>query len=457
MLVERVEKLLERIERTKELRAFLSLNPAALEDAKRIQTKISSGKAGRLAGKVIGVKDNICVRGMPCTSASRVLENYVAPYDATVIKKLKAEDALIIGKTNMDEFANGSAGVSGAFGPTLNPLDTSKVPGGTSGGSGAACAAGLVDMALGSDTGGSVRAPAAFCGICALRPTYGAVSRYGLSDMTMSMDQIGPMAKSADELKLMFDVIRGKDENDAVSMDYALRLDGKTIGRPAEFFDERIDEKILKPVEDALSWFEDNGAKLVDISLPVSKRGVPIYYIIVFSEFASAMQKFDGFKYGYRSEEKGLITNVSASRNDAFGKEVKRRVLLGTYVTMKDQRDSWYGRALAARQLVCQEFASAFKKVDLIMGPAMPVLPWGQNEKLDDPVANYMADILTVQQSLAGVPAGVVPCGKVGRLPVGLQITGPVGGDHAVLKAMADYQNANALDFELDGGVKWSK
>ncbi len=457
MLVEKIENFLERIGRTEKINAFLSLNPDIVEEAERIEERIDEGEAGSLAGTVLGVKDNICVKKLPLTCASAMLKDYMAPYDATVVERLKAEGALIIGKTNLDEFATGSAGTSGAFGPTLNPLDIDRVPGGTSGGSGAVCAAGLADAALGSDTGGSVRAPAAFCGVCAFRPTYGAVSRYGLCDMTMSMDQIGPMAKDASLVRRLFDVMKGKDKSDTVTFEREREVEGKKIGRPEEFFDGRVDGEIVGPVEKALAWFEDQGAEIVDISLPVSREGVSIYYVLVFSEFASAMQKFDGFRYGHRSSERGLITNVSASRDESFGREVKRRILLGTYVTMKEQRDSWYARALAARQLVRKEFARAFSKVDLVMGPAMPFPPWKMGERENDPVSAYMADILTVQQSLAGVPAGVVPCGKVGRLPAALQITGPAGGDSAVLRAMEAFQEANPVEFELDRRVKWSR
>lgn len=453
-LVKHVKDQLLRIKKLNPvLNSFITVDvDQAINQAEVVQKKIDKGTAGKLAGFTLAVKDNICVKGLKCTSSSKVLENYVAPYNATVIEKITQQDGIILGKTNMDEFATGAAGTSGYFGPVKNPLSLDRVPGGSSSGSGAAVCAGLCDISLGSDTGGSIRAPAAFMGLCGLRPTYGLVSRYGLSDLSMSMDQIGPIAKRVEDCKRLFEIIVGADERDPTTINNKLeekKLDGLKFGICKEFVDERINPDIVDMILKTSKVFERVG-ELTEISVPTAKYGVPIYYLTVFSEFASAMQKFDGFKYGFNVQSDDLVEAVSQTRVQAMGAEVKRRVLLGTYITMKEFKESWYVHTLKVRRKLMLDFDKAFKKVDLLLGPTMPFVPWLYGKEVMDPVANYMADMLTSPQPPAGLPAGSVPCGEINGLPVGLQITGPRLSDLTILNAMKFFQNNVTVNFSLD-------
>lgn len=453
-LIQKVKAQLKLIERTNPvLNAFITTDAeGALRQAEIVQDKIDKGKAGAFAGTTLAVKDNICMKGLRCTASSKVLENYIAPYNATVIEKLYKQDAVFLGKTNMDEFAAGGGGVSGYFGPVKNPLDLTRVPGGSSSGSGAAVAAGLCDMALGSDTGGSIRAPAAFMGICGLRPTYGTVSRYGISDLSMSMDQISPAAKKAADCRTLLTKINGYDEKDPVSVHELpdkREFEGIRFGLCKEFLDERIDPKIVDMIMKTAKVFEDVG-ELVEISVPTAKYSVPIYYLTVFSEFASAMQKFDGLKYGFSKKGDDMFEKISSTRVEAMGSEVKRRVLLGTYITMKEFRDSWYVRTLKVRKKLISDFNTAFKKVDVLLGPTMPFVAWVYGKEITDPVANYMADILTAPQTPAGLPAGSVPCGTDNGMPVGLQVTGPRFSDMLILDCMEHVQKNVSYDVKLD-------
>lgn len=439
------------------LKAFISVDEqGALGKARELQKKFSANEqVGSLAGLTIAVKDNICVRGLKCTASSRVLENYIAPYDASVIEFLRKEDAIIIGKTNMDEFAAGGSGTSGYFGPARNPFDIDRVPGGSSSGSAVALAAGMCDVALGSDTAGSIRCPASFCGLVGIRPSYGLVSRYGLLDLGMSMDTIGPFSSGVAGSALLLSAIARYDGRDETCLDVArqgyvldenFEIEKIRIGIAKEF-EENLEGDVSKIIKSSVKLLENKGARIVEVSLPASKYSVPIYYLTVFSEFASAMQKYDGFRYGSTSSVfSTLEETVSAAREESFGKEVKRRVLLGTYITMKEHKDRWYTLALRARSRIRKEFAEAFRKADVIAGATMPFLPWVYGKEVTDPLQNYMADVLTSQANLAGIPAGVVPAGVVPvkgcSLPVGLQFHAPALGEKVMLNLMHLFEKA---------------
>lgn len=440
------ERQLERIRRLNPLlNAFIT-----------VDWKAQGGK-GKLAGVTLAVKDNICVSGLKCTASSKVLEGYVAPYDASVIERLKSEGAIIIGKTNMDEFAAGGSGTSGHYGPVRNPFDIDRVPGGSSSGSAVAVATGMADLALGSDTAGSIRCPASFCGLVGFRPTYGAVSRYGLLDLGMSMDTIGPLSRDVAGCRTLMEVLAFRDPRDqtsTVELPRALKMP-KTIGVPKQFL-EGVDERVLNVFGSALKIFGKE-CEIVEVDLPISKYAVPIYYLTVFGEFSSAMQKFDGLKYGHSTEKMTTLPEtVGGSRSESFGREVKRRVLLGTYITMKEHRDRWYTSAMKARTAMKREFTMIFEKVDLLLGPTMPFLPWKIGEKTD-PLREYFADVLTTQASLAGIPAGSLPAGVVDGLPVGIQIQGPQFSDFSVLDVMRFFEEKRGpLELKLDGRLpKW--
>ena len=439
-LVEKVTGQLDRIRKSqKVLNAFVTvLEDTAVLRAEELEKKKASGaRLGRLFGMTFAIKDNICVQGVHCTCGSKTLENYVSPYNATVVHKLLEEDAIIIGKVGMDEFASGSGGISGHSGIIRNPHDVDRVPGGSSSGSGVAVASGLADAALGSDTGGSIRCPASFCGVWGLRPSWGTISRFGLCDLSMSMDVIGPMTCGARELSSVFGTIRGPDTLDATTtgiarpaenVDSSFTPDKLKIGIVSEFFPKNLDEEVKTAALDVVSWLESEGATIVETSIPSSDLGIPAYYLCTFSEFASAMQKFDGFRYGHTAigesvQKETLVSAVSNARRESFGSEVKRRVLLGTYITMKEHASHWYSKALLARQKIKEEINRTFEKdgIDLLVGPVMPKLAWKIGEK-NSPLQNYLADILTVQASLAGIPALSAPLAKSRNgLPIGVQ------------------------------------
>jgi aspartyl-tRNA(Asn)/glutamyl-tRNA(Gln) amidotransferase subunit A len=386
-------------------------------------------KISMLCGIPCAIKDAIMVEGQKCTAASKILENYVAPYDATVIKKLKAEGAVILGKTNMDEFAMGSSTENSAFGPTKNPHDLTRVPGGTSGGSAAAVAANEACYALGSDTGGSIRQPASFCGVVGLKPTYGAVSRYGLIADASSLEQIGTIAKNVEDAKVVFQAISGKDSKDATSTDYKfmnsdVKLKGLKIGVPKEYFAEGIDPEVEKIIRNAIKKAENAGAEIVDISLPSNEFALACYYIIQTSEASANLARFDGIKYGLSEPGKDLLDVYLKSKGHGFGAEVKTRIMLGTYSLSSGYYDAYYKKAQEVRQLIRQDFADAFKKVDLIFGPVSPFPAFKIGEKTADPLSMYLADIYTISLNLAGLPGLSLPVGKTGNLPVGLQIIG---------------------------------
>jgi aspartyl-tRNA(Asn)/glutamyl-tRNA(Gln) amidotransferase subunit A len=432
---ELIKSFLDEIEKKdKQLHSYLSINDKALDEAKQVDKKISSGQSlGILEGVPVAVKDNICVEGMPATCASKMLENFEPPYNATVIEKLKSAGAIIIGKTNMDEFAFGSSTENSAFGPTRNPFDSFRVPGGSSGGSTAAVAANLCWAALGSDTGGSIRQPAAFCGVVGFKPTYGRVSRYGLVAFASSLDQIGPIAKNLEDTCVLLEVISGKDAMDSTSVnlevpDYTkiLRKDlkGVRIGIPKEYYGTAIAPEISKKVEDVLSLAEKSGAELKDISLPHTSSGIAVYYITATAEASSNLERFDGVKYGYRTEKyDNLLDMYMKTRGEGFGQEVKRRVILGTYVLSAGYYEAYYLKAQKVRTLIKKDFLDAFGDVDVILTPTTPELPFKIGEKKDDPLKMYLSDIFTVNVNLAGLPSVSLPCGfSSSGLPMGIQV-----------------------------------
>ncbi|TKX45740.1 MULTISPECIES: Asp-tRNA(Asn)/Glu-tRNA(Gln) amidotransferase subunit GatA [unclassified Halorubrum] len=406
---------------------------------------------GPLAGKTVAVKDNISTEGIRTTCGSEMLADYVPPYSATVVDRLTEAGATVVGKTNMDEFGMGTTTETSAFGPTRNPVDTDRVPGGSSGGSAAAVAAGEADVALGSDTGGSVRCPAAFCGVVGIKPTYGLVSRYGLIAYANSLEQIGPIADTVEEAAAALDVIAGDDPNDGTTRDlrevegadpdasYAAAADGDvaglTVGVPTELF-EGADERVVETVEAAIDDLEAQGAETTEISLPSVEHAVQAYYVIAMAEASSNLARFDGVRYGHRSDADGNWNESFAeTREEGFGAEVKRRILLGTYALSAGYHDKYYEKAQDARAWVRRDFEDAFDDVDVVASPTMPVLPFELGESLDDPLRMYLADANTTPVNLANLPAISVPAGEADGLPVGLQLVGPKFGEEAIVRA----------------------
>ncbi|MFH1582502.1 MAG: Asp-tRNA(Asn)/Glu-tRNA(Gln) amidotransferase subunit GatA [bacterium] len=403
----------------------------ALSQAEEADELISKNKAvSVLTGIPAAIKDNILIEGLKCTSASKILENYVAPYNATVIKKLKECKAVFLGKTNMDEFAMGSSTENSAFGPTKNPNDLTRVPGGSSGGSASTVAANMAAFALGSDTGGSIRQPASFCGVVGLKPTYGSVSRYGLMAFASSLDQIGPLAKTVEDAKIVFGAISGKDPMDSTSVDLpskkeAFNLKDTRVGIPKEYFVGGIDAKIEKEIKAAIKKYEDMGVKVEEISLPHTDYALAAYYIISPSEASANLARFDGIKYGASSKEaKDLLDLYLKTKGKGFGPEVRRRIMLGTYALSSGYYDAYYLKAQKVRSLLKKDFEKAFRKVDAIFTPTSPIFPFKIGEKMDDPLSMYLVDIYTVSVNLVGLPALSIPIARVDNLPVGLQIIG---------------------------------
>lgn len=428
----------------------------ALAQAEHIDEKAERGEQlGSLGGVPIAIKDNICTDGIKTTCASRILHDFIPPYDATVVKKLKEADAVIIGKTNMDEFAMGSSNENSAFKKTKNPWDTERVPGGSSGGSAAVVSAGMAAISLGSDTGGSIRQPAAFCGVVGLKPTYGLVSRFGLIAFGSSLDQIGPIAKNVKDCAIVLEAIQGEDKLDSTSVRHSITEDytssieagakGMKIAVPAEFFQSGLDEEIAASIKESIEKFKALGAVVEEISLPITTEGLSAYYIISSAEASSNLARFDGIRYGYRTEEfEDLDELMEKSRSEGFGEEVKRRIMLGTYALSSGYYDAYYNRAQKLRKKIKEQFIKVFEEYDLIISPTSPVLPFKIGEKSSDPIEMYLADIYTININLAGVPALSMPCGlsRTG-LPIGLQIIGSHYGEDKIFRA------AYALEQEL--------
>ncbi len=440
-----VSEYIEKIE-SSGLNAFITLaKESALSRAREID---SEAHHGMLAGIPVAIKDNISTKGIQTTCASKILTGYVPPYDAHVIEKLKEAGAVIIGKTNMDEFAMGSSTETSFYGATKNPWSLDRVPGGSSGGSAAAVAGGEVPIALGSDTGGSVRCPASFCGVVGLKPTYGVISRFGLISYANSLEQIGPFATNVRDLAVLFDVISGYDARDSTSVQKegnyssALRNDvrGLKIGVPEEYFGEGTDENVEKSVWDAIHTFENLGASYSEVTMPHTKYALSAYYIIAMSEASSNLARFDGMRYGLRTEDSDWHTTFSQVRAAGFGDEVKRRILLGTYALSAGYHDKYYLKALKVRTLIKQDFERAFKDVDVLITPTMPYPAFKLGEKIGDSLSLYLADVDTVPINLAGVPSISVPCGFSEGLPIGMQIIGKHFDEATILRAAYTFE-----------------
>jgi len=451
--VELTRQFLQRIARLNgELNAFITVDDGrALEAASKADALRARGAAGPLTGIPVAFKDIYCTKGQRTTCGSRMLENFVSPYDAHVVEQFDRAGAVLIGKCNMDEFAMGSSSESSHFGPVRNPWDRRRVPGGSSGGSAAAVAARMAPVALGTDTGGSTRQPAAFSGVCGLRPTYGLVSRYGLVAFASSLDQAGPIAKSAADLAALLEVMAGFDERDSTSVQrpkesYSAAIDvpGLRLGLPKEYFADGIEPGVRSAVDGAIAWFKSRGAKLVEVELPHTRVGVAAYYVIAPAEASSNLSRFDGVRYGHRAKEyHDLIDMYCRTRAEGFGAEVKRRILVGTYVLSHGYYDAYYLHAQKIRRLIAQDFALAFRKCDLILGPTAPTTAFELGAKTSDPVQMYLGDIFTIPASLAGLPALSIPCGFDAQgLPVGVQLTGPHFSEARLLGAAACYQQA---------------
>ena len=428
----------------------------ALKDAALIDEKIASGElTGDFAGVPVAVKDNMCTDGLLTTCGSKMLGNFIPPYDATAVKKIKDEGMVIIGKTNMDEFAMGSTTETSYFGPTVNPWGENRVPGGSSGGSAAAVATRLAPIALGSDTGGSIRQPASFCGITGLKPTYGKVSRYGLVAFGSSLDQIGPMGRDALDVAYMLNVISGADAKDQSSAETdkldleAIKnfdLNGKTIGLPDQYFAGGMDEDVRNAVMEAVKLLESKGAKVETFPMPIMDYAIPTYYIICCAEACSNLSRYDGIKYGYSPEDvDDLMELYIRSRSEGFGLEVKRRIMLGNFVLSSGYYDAYYNKALQAKALIKKAFDEAFEKYDVVIGPVAPTAALKAGESLSDPLKMYLGDICTVLINIVGVPAVSVPCGFTSQnLPVGMQIIGKPFDEQTIMGFTYAYQKLTA-------------
>jgi aspartyl-tRNA(Asn)/glutamyl-tRNA(Gln) amidotransferase subunit A len=426
----------------------------ALAEAEAADARIAKGESsGPLEGVPLGIKDNLCVEGRPTTCSSRILKGFVAPYNATVIERLRRAGAIFLGRTSMDEFAMGSSTETSCYGVTRNPWDTERVPGGSSGGSAAAVAAREVSAALGSDTGGSIRQPASLCGVAGLKPTYGAVSRYGLVAFASSLDQIGPIARSVRDIALLFDVIGGHDPRDSTSVKEAQRkeasgidggMKGLRVGVPKEYFVEGMEGEVKSAVEEAIKQMQAAGAELVEVSLPHTEYATATYYIIATAEASSNLARYDGVQYGYRAPKPAdLLDMYERTRSEGFGDEVKRRIMLGTYVLSSGYYDAYYLKAQKVRTLMKNDFEEAFASCDLLATPVSPTAAFKVGEKLDDPLQMYLSDIFTISANLAGVPAISVPCGFSSKgLPIGLQLIGRHFDEGTILRAAYAYECA---------------
>ncbi|MGB9679110.1 MAG: Asp-tRNA(Asn)/Glu-tRNA(Gln) amidotransferase subunit GatA [Thermoanaerobacteraceae bacterium] len=433
--------------------AFITiLEDEAIENAKKADEKIKNGQIKDLTGIPVVIKDNISTEGIRTTCASKMLENYIPPYNATVVERLLEDGAIILGKSNMDEFAMGSSTETSAFKTTKNPWDFTKVPGGSSGGSAACVAADETAFSLGSDTGGSIRQPASLCGIVGMKPTYGLVSRYGLIAFASSLDQIGPFTKDVTDCAIVLNSIAGHDSKDSTSVDSKpsdytefLKNDikGMKIGIAEEFFKEGLNEGVKNEVLNAINLFKQLGAEIIDISLPYVDYALSAYYIIASAEASSNLARYDGIRYGHIAEKyEDLIDMYMVTRSEGFGKEVKRRIMLGTYALSSGYYDAYYKKALKVRTLIKNDYDKAFEKCDLIVGPTSPTTAFSIGEKVDDPLAMYLADIYTVPVNIAGLPGISLPCGMVDGLPVGLQIVGKHFDEGKLLNAAYVFEKA---------------
>ncbi|MEJ2425221.1 MAG: Asp-tRNA(Asn)/Glu-tRNA(Gln) amidotransferase subunit GatA [Candidatus Thiodiazotropha sp.] len=450
--VELTRHFLERIERHNgELNAYVTVTPeTALQEAQAADDRLQAGQAGPLTGIPIAQKDIFCTQGVKTSCGSRMLDNFISPYDATVVERLKQAGIVSLGKANMDEFAMGSSNETSFYGPVRNPWDHDRVPGGSSGGSAAAVAARIATAATGTDTGGSIRQPAALCGLTGLKPTYGRISRFGMIAFASSLDQAGPMAQSAEDAALLLQAMAGFDPKDSTCAnqpvpDYSATLndslEGLRIGLPKEYFGEGLDPAIAAAIEAAIDVYKGMGAEVVEISLPNSALAVPTYYVVAPAECSSNLSRFDGVRFGYRCEDpKDLEDLYKRSRGEGFGAEVKRRIMIGTYALSAGYYDAYYLKAQQTRHLISDDFSKAFEQVDVIMGPTSPATAFGLGEKTDDPVTMYLNDIYTIAANLAGLPALSLPVEPVNGLPVGLQIVGNYFAEGKLLNVAHRYQ-----------------
>lgn len=449
-----------------DINAFITVAPEkSLAAARRADQQRAEGRAGLLTGVPIAQKDIFCAEGWLTTCGSRMLGNFVSPYDATVIQKMEAQAGMVsLGKTNMDEFAMGSSNETSFFGSVKNPWDRTRVPGGSSGGSAAAVAARLAPAATGTDTGGSIRQPAALCNLTGLKPTYGVVSRYGMIAFASSLDQAGPMARSAEDCAVLLNAMAGHDERDSTSLDrpaedYTLGLDqplaGLRIGLPKEFFGEGCAPDVMAQVQNAIGEYRKLGAQMVDVSLPNSHLSVPAYYVIAPAEASSNLSRFDGVRYGYRAPEYTDLNDMYAkSRAQGFGAEVKRRILIGAYVLSHGYYDAYYLQAQRIRRLIANDFVEAFKHCDVILGPTSPSTAFKLGEKAADPVQMYLSDIYTIAVNLAGLPGMSLPCGFDAQgLPVGMQLIGDYFAEGRLLNVAHRYQQATDWHLRVPGGI----
>jgi len=446
--LEITEAVFQRIDEVEDkVKAFVTVTrKTAIAKAREVDEKITRGeKIGPLEGIPVVIKDNMCTEGVPTTCSSKMLHNYIPPYNATVVEKLKAAGAVLVGKSNMDEFAMGSSTENSRFFPTRNPWDTERVPGGSSGGSAAAVAADETIYSLGSDTGGSIRQPASFCGVVGLKPTYGTVSRYGLVAFASSLDQIGPFSKDVTDCARVFNIIAGHDPMDSTSAEFEVpdytrfltgEVKGLKIGIPKEYFIEGTDPEVLNLVKQAIKKFEDLGAVCEETSLPHAEYALPVYYLIATAEASSNLARYDGVRYGYRDESaEDVVTMFMRTRSEGFGAEVKRRIMLGTYALSSGYYDAYYLKALKVRTLIKRDFDRAFEKFDIILSPTSPTPAFKFGEKMDDPIQMYLSDIFTISVNLAGIPGISIPCGFVNGLPVGLQLMSKPFGEGTLFRA----------------------
>ena len=448
-----------------DLNSFITVSEDhALAQARVADEIISKGNATALTGIPFAQKDIFCTNGVKTTCGSKMLDNFIAPYDATVIHNFNQAGSVMLGKTNMDEFAMGSSNETSFYGGVKNPWDTSTVPGGSSGGSAAAVAARLAPASTGTDTGGSIRQPAALCGLTGLKPTYGRVSRYGMIAFASSLDQAGSFTQTAEDAGLMLNVMAGFDEKDSTSVeqdvpDYTANLNqnlkGLKIGLPKEYFGEGLNVDVAKIVEEAIAEYKKLGAEIVDISLPNSHLSVPAYYVIAPAECSSNLSRFDGVRFGYRCDDpKDLEDMYKRSRGEGFGDEVKRRIMIGAYVLSAGYYDAYYLKAQKVRRLISDDFKTAFEKVDVIMGPTSPEVAFKAGEKSDDPVSMYLSDIYTIATNLAGLPGMSVPCGFSNKMPVGLQIIGNYFDESRLLNVAHQYQQTTDWHLQIPDAFK---
>ncbi len=467
--VEITQQYLDKINANNALtNSFITItDDIALAQAKQADAAIAAGKAGALTGLPIAHKDIFCTDGVKTSCGSKMLDNFIAPYNATAVEQLSESGIVMLGKTNMDEFAMGSTNANSYYGPVKNPWDLDCIPGGSSGGSAACVAAGLAPAATGTDTGGSIRQPAALCGITGLKPTYGRVSRYGMIAFASSLDQGGPMAHTAEDCALLLQGMAGFDLKDSTSVDEAVpdysatlndSIEGLKIGLPKEYFADGLDADVAKVIEEAVAQYEKMGATVKEISLPNTHLSVPVYYIVAPAECSSNLSRLDGVRYGYRAENpKDLEDLYKRSRGEAFGTEVKRRIMVGAYALSAGYYDAYYIKAQQLRRLISQDFTKAFEEVDVIMGPVYPEVAFKAGEKSKDPVSMYLSDIYTLAVNLAGLPAMSVPAGFAQNKPVGLQLIGNYFKEGKLLNIAHQYQQQTDWHLQaspLNGGAK---